>query len=341
MSVLKVNNRQELEMLNIVKLVASYMVVFIHVSFPGQFGIDIVYLARFAVPFFFIVSGYFSYNSFNLKSIKKIDKKIQTTGLLYLESIGFYLVMILCVQRDFGKFNSWLRAGLSGTNFFEWILWNKIPLIELEHLWFIGALLYCYIFMRIIYKYPNLIKLLPFLLIVNYILGEGGQLFNCTEIPEYITRNAWFCGIPCFAIGYLIRKHESTYVICFWNKLSTKTLFIVAMLTEVLVLVEAHTVGMTDLYVFSLVTAVLLFLYGITHKNNLAQRWKKISEIDTGIIYIIHQVVAIFLRIAIEKIHFKYGNMILPILTCLIATMISIGFKHVKKGVRKQIWKSI
>lgn len=109
MSVLKVNNRQELEMLNIVKLVASYMVVFIHVSFPGQFGIDIVYLARFAVPFFFIVSGYFSYNSFNLKNIKKIDKKIQTTGLLYLESIGFYLVMILCVQRDFGKFPNILR----------------------------------------------------------------------------------------------------------------------------------------------------------------------------------------------------------------------------------------
>lgn len=341
MSALNTNNRQKFEMLNILKLVASYMVVFIHVGFPGEFGIDVVYLARFAVPFFFIVSGYFSYSSLNMKNIKKIDKKIQITGLLYLECIGFYLVTILCIYRDFGKFNSWLRTGISGKKFFEWILWNKFALIELEHLWFIGALLYCYIFMRIIYKYSNLINLLPLLLVVNYILGEGGQLFNLVEIPEYITRNAWFCGIPCFAIGYRIRKYESTHVLCFWNKLSTEMLFIAAMFTEVFVIVEAHAVGTTDLYVFSLVTAILLFLYGITYKNNLPEQWKMISEINTGIIYITHQAVAIFLRIAIEKIHFKYGNMILPILTCLIATMVSIGLKCVKKGSEKLIWKNL
>lgn len=341
MPVLETTNRKKFEMLNILKLVASYMVVFIHVSFPGEFGKDVVYLARFAVPFFFIVSGYFSYSSFNVKNIKKIDKKIRTTGLLYLECIGFYLLIILCIHRDFGEFNSWLRTGISRKKFFEWILWNKFALIELEHLWFIGALLYCYIFIRIIYKYSNLIKLLPLLLIVNYILGEGGRLFNLVAIPEYITRNAWFCGIPCFSIGYLIRKYESTYMVCFWNKLSPEMLFIAVMLTEVFVIIEAYAVGTTDLYVFSLVTAILIFLYGITYKDNLPKQWKIISEINTGIIYITHQAVAIFLRIAIEKLHFKYGNMILPILTCFIATIVSIGLKYAKKGSEKLIWKNL
>ena len=39
--------------LELLKLFASYMVVFIHVSFTGKFGTMVDALARFAVPFFF------------------------------------------------------------------------------------------------------------------------------------------------------------------------------------------------------------------------------------------------------------------------------------------------
>ena len=43
------------------KAMAAFGVVFIHVSFPGQTGQIIKALARSAVPFFFMVSGYFCY----------------------------------------------------------------------------------------------------------------------------------------------------------------------------------------------------------------------------------------------------------------------------------------
>ena len=48
--------------LDALKLVASFFVVFIHVSFGGVFGEVIKALAGFAVPIFFLTSGYFSYN---------------------------------------------------------------------------------------------------------------------------------------------------------------------------------------------------------------------------------------------------------------------------------------
>ncbi len=57
--------------LEILKLLASYMVVFIHVSFYGKLGVAIDALARFAVPFFFLVSGYCSYQI----TTEKIKKK--------------------------------------------------------------------------------------------------------------------------------------------------------------------------------------------------------------------------------------------------------------------------
>ena len=47
--------------LDAVKAIAACLVVCIHVSFPGQAGQLVKVLARCAVPFFFMVSGYFWY----------------------------------------------------------------------------------------------------------------------------------------------------------------------------------------------------------------------------------------------------------------------------------------
>ena len=59
------------------KAMAAFGVVFIHVSFPGQTGQIIKALARSAVPFFFMVSGYFCYyNRRNTDRGKRITDKI-------------------------------------------------------------------------------------------------------------------------------------------------------------------------------------------------------------------------------------------------------------------------
>lgn len=329
-------SNQKSAILNLVKLIASYMVVFIHVSFPGKFGTAVICLARFAVPFFFIISGYFSN-----QEVKKLDKKIQATGLLYFKSIGFYLLVVLVILRDADKFKSWLFGALSKKTILEWVLCNKFYTIELEHLWFIGALLYCYLLMRIIHRYTRLINILPFLLIVNYTFGEWHKLFNLPEFPEYVTRNAWFCGIPCFALGCIIRNQNKIYVEHVLKKISSKVFLVAAVIAEVLVLVEAYLVGIKDLYVSSLAAAVLVFLYGITCQERLPDSWKVLAEINTGTIYIAHQAVAIFLRIIIEKISFKYENVVLPILTCFIVTMISIGIKLCKERISKLIGTSL
>ena len=66
-------NTQKNNTLELIKLFASYMVVFIHVPFHGRFGAAIDALARFAVPFFFLVSGYYSYQI----ACKKIKMRIK------------------------------------------------------------------------------------------------------------------------------------------------------------------------------------------------------------------------------------------------------------------------
>ena len=58
--------------LDFIKGIACIFVVFFHCSFPGIMGMSIAAVGRFAVPFFFMVSGYFCFspivnNSSNLQ----------------------------------------------------------------------------------------------------------------------------------------------------------------------------------------------------------------------------------------------------------------------------------
>ncbi|MBQ9116765.1 MAG: acyltransferase family protein [Clostridia bacterium] len=78
----------------VLKLFASYMVVFIHIPFAGQMGIVMPTLARFAVPFFFLISGYFSYQI----SPEKIVKRIKNILTLYVFATVCYTLFGVMVQ---------------------------------------------------------------------------------------------------------------------------------------------------------------------------------------------------------------------------------------------------
>ncbi|WP_252448917.1 acyltransferase family protein [Enterococcus faecalis] len=63
------------DVLDAFKFIAALSVVGIH-TFPSKsiLGSDLKILARFSVPFFFIVSGYFLFKKFLLEKKKKIKK---------------------------------------------------------------------------------------------------------------------------------------------------------------------------------------------------------------------------------------------------------------------------
>lgn len=59
--------------LNILKGIACFNVVMIHCTFPGAIGKIISGLARFAVPLFFAISGYYIYS----RKQREIEKNFQ------------------------------------------------------------------------------------------------------------------------------------------------------------------------------------------------------------------------------------------------------------------------
>ena len=79
--------------LDMVKAICAYAVVLLHVHFPGNAGIIANVLARFAVPVFFMVSGYFCFRGDDTEFIRTGKKdpacsEADACGISGLLSVG-------------------------------------------------------------------------------------------------------------------------------------------------------------------------------------------------------------------------------------------------------------
>lgn len=72
------------------KAAAAYMVVFLHLHFPGVTGDIFNAAARFAVPFFFMISGYFCWRK-DKNAGARIPGKIRHTFFFALPRSDFIL----------------------------------------------------------------------------------------------------------------------------------------------------------------------------------------------------------------------------------------------------------
>ncbi|VPF76639.1 transmembrane protein [Streptococcus pneumoniae] len=81
--------------LHAIKVLACFSVVAIHIWLPGKIGAFYQIIARFAVPMFFLISGFYSYNI----SKNKIQNRIKKIFRLILRST-FFGIGILIAQKQ-------------------------------------------------------------------------------------------------------------------------------------------------------------------------------------------------------------------------------------------------
>ena len=189
--------------MQICKLIAAMFVVFIHFGFPGILGIIIDCIARFAVPMFFAISGYFSYKINN----EKIKNRIIYMLKLNIFAISFYLLLNIIEVKYFfnGNIYNYLHSVLNLTSLAKWIILNLEPIAG--HLWYLTSILFVYIFIWIYTRffdeksinYKPLYMISSFLLIIHILIGSNSAAAKI-HIPYIIYRNAFFWGLPMFSL---------------------------------------------------------------------------------------------------------------------------------------------
>lgn len=182
--------------LDVLKGIAALFVIWIHEQFPGITGQLINRIGAFAVPVFFMVSGFFAWSA----SREKVARSIRHILTLIAITYGLNLLRVLLFRGAAAAVEA-LAGAFAPKTLLLWIVLNITPISGVA--WFLFALLYCYILHWMFHRWMKDRRI--FLLIpVCMAVGLAVKLL----LPSVGTNNAWFCGIPCYLLGRLFREER-------------------------------------------------------------------------------------------------------------------------------------
>jgi len=285
------------------KATCAFLIVCIHVPFPGRVGAYFTALTRVAVPVFFMITGYFYSDTVARHKEKQQIKKILCLAV-EANILFFVWNVILNILRK-ESIISYTQSIFTGKSILKFLVMNESPLAG--HLWYLGAILYVLVIVLLVDKL-NCRKLLyyltPVLLIADLAFGKYSLLIFHREFPYILVRNFLCVGIPYFCIGNLIREKRYSEK---WNKKVLQGLIIVFAITsfaERFILVSAGLNATRDHYLSTTLLAICLFVYTLKsnwHNKGLTVIGRKYSTW----LYVIHPIFITVFSIVVGKLGLK------------------------------------
>lgn len=277
--------------IDLLRIVAAFFIVCIHTEFFAMQEVNAV--ARFAVPVFFMISGYFfigGKRESQMRSIKKILILVVLTNILFFA----YKFALAFLGHNAGQF---VANSFSLSSLFNFLVFNESPFGG--HLWFLSALLYCMIIAFFLSKIRLnkvfMIVAIAVLLIGDLIFGKYSLLIFGREFPVIWVRNFIFVGLPYFYLGSLFKGYTPDKI-----KVSSGLLITLIILFALTSVGEKYFLGAINAsatrehYISTTFLAVSVFVLALKHPmyncsgvgRALANAGRKYSLA----IYIIHPV---------------------------------------------------
>ena len=322
--------------LDIIKLAASYMVVFIHILFYGEIGIAVDALARFAVPLFFLVSGYYSYNIPPEKIKLRIVHLIKLLIFAVLVYTGYDILQLFLAQ-DIDGIGQYFSRYFNPRVLKKFFLYN-VP-VHTEHLWYLLASIYVYLVFCVSTALHISDKLIAaasvMLLILHLFLGEFLSFLDI-QITRYLLRNFLLMGIPFFGLGILAKKHRHKLL-----KLPDRFIIISAIIGVLETVLSRHFFVENEFYVGTLFLLFSLTVLFIKYPNiKFPPILIALSECSTYI-YILHPMIVsvfadIYAMLGINNSSVAF-QMVQPLVVCVFSTVIAYAFVKLTKHSRNHM----
>lgn len=313
--------------LNFLKGVGCIAVVLIHVKFPNGFGVFMTNLAQFAVPIFFMISGYFAYNV-NRNVLKRRALKI--TKITIWATSFFSLCRILFLIKD-GELNLWLLQLADWKVWMGLLILNDFDFIKAGHLWFLPALIYAYVVLYIVEKrgwYLFFYKILPCLFSVLLLVG----IYISMHGYSYHWGANILSSLPFVLMGHYIASN-ARFRECWSNHM----LIVFSILGILLVCGGQFFEWMTYLWgVGTVVYSISLFLLAVNNPRvRLSEKIESLGDKYSLYIYIFHLAIAGVISLFTKKVGI-YENILWgrPILVIALTIAFSMCFyKFVNRNI--------
>lgn len=201
------------------RLILMLFICFWAFGFPEPTGI-VRTISGFAIPAFYVLSGYYVLDTKREVRLEKILRKIKRSALCFAFVLIFYVALNVPVM-----LLNHMTLLFSKRMLFEFVVMNLWPLPIGDNIWFIQAMLYAYIVIFLLDKL-KLLKFYRILLIILFIFmllsGELSGVINFSNPLgyPYIPGNWLTRALPYILLGKLLRDMKKSLMnIQFWKYL--------------------------------------------------------------------------------------------------------------------------
>ena len=308
--------------------IACIFVVLVHCVLPGEFGQYMIAYARFAVPFFVLVSGWFAYHEdrhkvhgYCLRKLKDTCKLTVSAALLYFlwNSLNNYF--------SSGDAIGWLISYFSnGDSWYNLIVYNRAVFLN-SVMYYLLMMIYVYIIiiaateMRLL----NLLKwFIPVGLVWNYVLGA------VVRAPWFHSGNFLLTALPFFLLGMQLRRWSRTH--------SFKPALLYGMLSVGLLLtyIEASCFGDVYCYVGSILISISVLLLCTTDAGLKMPDWMAtFGRNYSTYIFILHCGLRDTLKLVIKDSSTELYQWISPWAAIALAVVIAIVCRGISRKLKK------
>lgn len=266
------------------RFILACCIVTLHNPYGNYTWVNAVF--RVAVPLFFMFSGFFCvYGDKETTMLKSKATAIRITKLA-LSANGLFLIWGIISNR----FNvvGYLRTVFSINNIIKSVLFNFTPLKA--HLWFLSALVLCYVmvYMDTKFELGRKLHVIILILFIIYTLCEFDNIIIGRNINNVYYRNFWFMGAFYFELGRGISKNKEQFKI----NLPIAIKMLLCLMAFTIIIFEIRWVGIKDTYILGLFPTLVIFEMLIKNpKAGEGRVLEKLGKKYSLFIYIVHPIV--------------------------------------------------
>lgn len=324
---------------DILRMLAACSVVFIHYRLPGEAGIACRALARFAVPLFFAISGYYCADAIPIHLRKKM------WSILRIAFVSCVLYLIWGSYRASAAeagVVAYLATTFSLRNVAKLVFLNICPVSG--HLWYLFAMLTVYLIVitgRVIRPRSETLRSLYPLGVATFAMLLMLDLFTSgmgIHVSYMVYRNGLFMGLPMFLMGNAIRRNVNEKD---WLLADARKAALVAVTGVPLALLQEFGIGKSELPVGSIMTALGLLCLAVNRPrpySKILRGFARLPLADASLaVYVIHIMVAQALVTFVSFFHGmgdgEHGS--LTITTLIVSIVLGLVYGYARHVIRK------
>ena len=333
-------NSQRNNCVDILRIVSAFCIISLH-NFSGSghpFGEELTAMARFAVPLFFMVSGYFAAAFDKSRRVRQIKKLLFLTAA---SNIGYFLYRMLDAAA--GRYLPGFFEEKFTLNAFWTFFWSGESSVA-GHLWFLSALLYVVILDHLLLSRLQKMKhgraIVAAVAAVLLIAGLSYYHINTTllhrELPYQNYRNFLLMGMPFYLFGKLLRGSKLLEI-----KLNPPVLAMLLVVLFGICLGEYGLLGTKEIYLSSIVTAFVLLIFALQHPMERAGKVVKAIAASGRKYALSVYVVHIFMLDKVRGVYFSHvrwgtvepGFYFIPLVTMALSLLAAVAYRVVKTAI--------